>query len=105
MLNIQKFVFSPFYENTYLIWDESTKDAAIIDPGCYDSKERETVDLFIAKELLQIKYLVNTHCHIDHIFGNAYVKEKYHRVLKTKSLRLKLVVSQIFLINSLRSIV
>ena len=78
MLKVQRFVFSPFYENTYLIWDELTKAAAIIDPGCYDSKERETLDLFIAKESLQIKYLINTHCHIDHIFGNAYIKEKYN---------------------------
>ena len=80
MLNIQRFVFSPFYENTYLIWDESTKDAAIIDPGCNDDKERSTLNKFIKKELLQIKYLVNTHCHIDHIFGNAYLKEKYNPV-------------------------
>lgn len=78
MLNIQKFVFSPFYENTYLIWDESTKYTAIIDPGCYDDKERSVLDEFIKKELLQIKYLINTHCHIDHIFGNAYVKKKYN---------------------------
>ena len=77
MLKVQRFVFSPFYENTYLIWDELTKTAVIIDPGCYDLKERETLDKFIDKESLQIKYLVNTHCHIDHIFGNAYLKEKY----------------------------
>jgi len=77
MLKVQRFVFSPFYENTYIIWDESTKNAAIIDPGCYDSKERETLDLLIRTESLKIKYLVNTHCHIDHIFGNAYIKEKY----------------------------
>jgi len=78
MLNIQRFVFSPFYENTYLIWDESAKYAAIIDPGCYDDKERGMLDGFIKKELLQIKYLINTHCHIDHIFGNSYIKEKYN---------------------------
>ena len=78
MLNSQRFVFNPFYENTYLIWDENTKDAAVVDPGCYDSKEREVLDQFIQKESLQIKYLINTHCHIDHIFGNAHIKEKYN---------------------------
>jgi len=80
MLKVQRFVFSPFYENTYLIWDENTKNAAIIDPGCYDLKERETLDQFIGIESLKIKYLVNTHCHIDHIFGNAYIKEKYNPI-------------------------
>jgi len=32
MLNIHRFIFNPFLENTYLIWDEDTNIAAIIDP-------------------------------------------------------------------------
>lgn len=77
MLKIQRFVFSPFSENTYLIWDDETKQGAIIDPGCYDSREREAVDEFIQNNSIQLVYLINTHCHIDHIFGNAYIKNKY----------------------------
>jgi len=80
MLGIQRFVFNSFLENTYIIWDQSSKDAAIIDPGCYDAKERETVDNFIIENSLRLKFLVNTHCHIDHIFGNAYIKVKYNPV-------------------------
>ncbi|MCX6167901.1 MAG: MBL fold metallo-hydrolase [Ignavibacteriales bacterium] len=80
MLQIQRFVFSPFYENTYIIWDEITKEGAIIDPGCYDTKERKVVDDFILSNNIKLTYLINTHCHIDHIFGNAHIRLKYNPV-------------------------
>ena len=80
MLKIKRFVFSPFSENTYLIWDDETKQGAIIDPGCYDTREREAVDEFIQNNSIQLVYLINTHCHIDHIFGNAYIKKKYNPI-------------------------
>lgn len=78
MLKIKKFVFSPFLENTYIVYDEDSKEAAIIDPGCFDERERELLSSHISGEDLKVKYLINTHCHIDHIFGNSYVKEKYN---------------------------
>lgn len=77
MLNIQKFVFNPFSENTYIVWDDNSKTGAIIDPGCNDDNERETVDNFIRSNSLNLKFLINTHCHIDHIFGNSYIKKNY----------------------------
>ncbi len=80
MLKIQRFVFNPFSENTYIIWNDRTKEGAIIDPGCYDSKEREAVDDFIHLNSIKLTYLFNTHCHIDHIFGNAYIKKKYNPI-------------------------
>ncbi len=78
MLQIQRFVFNPFYENTYLIWDEDSKEAAVIDPGCFDESEKDALIKFIHANSLKIKYLINTHCHIDHIIGNSYIKEKYN---------------------------
>ncbi len=76
MLSIQSFVFNPFSENTYVVFDE-TKEAVIIDPGCYEPEEKKELDRFISEQGLKIKYLLNTHCHIDHVLGNDHVKEKY----------------------------
>lgn len=77
MLNIKIFVFSPFQENTYVVWDNENNSAAIIDPGCLEQPEEKMLSDYIADNSLIIKYLINTHCHIDHIFGNAYIKLKY----------------------------
>ncbi|HMI66120.1 MAG TPA: MBL fold metallo-hydrolase [Cyclobacteriaceae bacterium] len=76
MMTIQTFVFNPFQENTIVAFDE-TKEAVVIDPGCYEPEERKELDDFISTQKLTVKYLLNTHCHIDHVLGNDYVKEKY----------------------------
>jgi len=80
MLKIKKFIFSPFSENTFVVWDKSSSDACVIDPGCNSDKEEKELESFITQNNLNIKYLINTHCHIDHIFGNAFVKEKFNPV-------------------------
>ncbi len=76
MIQIQTFTFNPFAENTYLVYDE-TGEGVVIDPGCYEKVEKETLAQFIEAKKLKIKYLLNTHCHIDHVLGNEFVKEKY----------------------------
>src|SRR5689334_23697893 len=76
MLFIKKFVFNPFQENTYVLYDE-TKDCAIIDPGCYEADEKAELLDFIAFKGLRVKSLLNTHCHVDHVLGNAFIKEKF----------------------------
>lgn len=77
MLQIQRFTFNPFGENSYIVYDEITKEAAIIDPGCYDDYEKNAIDNFISTNNLTLKYLFNTHCHLDHIFGICHIKSKY----------------------------
>lgn len=77
MIQIHNFTFSPFLENTYVLYDE-TKEAIIVDPGCYEQAEREELAEFIKASDLKIVKLINTHCHIDHVFGNAWVKKKYN---------------------------
>lgn len=75
---IQAFEFSPFSENTYVIADDTTRDAVIIDPGSYEQAEKEALNQFIVTNQLNIRYLLLTHAHLDHVFGVAYVKRKYN---------------------------
>lgn len=81
MFQIQKFVFSPIKENTYVLYNEN-KECIIIDPGCYFEDEKETLGAFIKQKELTPKLLLNTHCHLDHVFGNKYVAEKYELTLQ-----------------------
>lgn len=76
MLRIQSFVFNAFQENTYVLYDE-TGDCVIIDPGCYEADERFELESFISDNKLNVRYLLNTHCHVDHVLGNYFVKEKF----------------------------
>ena len=85
MMHIKIFTFNPFYENTYIVYDE-TKKAVIIDPGCYEKREQEELDDFISVNELSIVYLLNTHCHIDHVLGNQFVKDTYQVPLQTHEL-------------------
>ena len=75
-MKIQKFTFNYFGENTYVLYDE-TGECIIIDPGCSNSNEENSLSDFIEKNKLKPILLLNTHCHIDHILGNAFVKNKY----------------------------
>lgn len=76
MLHVKTFVFNPFSENTYVVYDDSL-EAVVIDPGCYEQEEKDHLDNFIKSEKLTVKYLLNTHAHIDHVLGNYHVKEKF----------------------------
>ncbi|GGZ14414.1 MBL fold hydrolase [Echinicola pacifica] len=76
MLKVKTFTFNPFQENTYLLYDE-TKEVIIIDPGCYEKREREALHAFISAEGLKPVRLLNTHCHIDHVLGNYFVNQSY----------------------------
>jgi glyoxylase-like metal-dependent hydrolase (beta-lactamase superfamily II) len=79
-MEIKIFTFNPFFENTFIIWDESTNEAAVIDPGMSDKNEQLEFKSFIDEKSLNLKYLINTHCHLDHILGCGFVKEEYNPV-------------------------
>jgi hydroxyacylglutathione hydrolase len=77
MLNVKKFTFNPFSENTYVVTDEF-KNAVIIDPGCYYKAEQNEIDSYILKNNLKLKSILHTHSHLDHMFGTAYFADKYN---------------------------
>ena len=76
MLKVKVFTFSPVQENTYILYNEHNK-AIIIDPGCYFTAEQETLKNFINDTQLEPVRLLNTHCHLDHVFGNKWVHETW----------------------------
>lgn len=76
-MKIQAFVFNPFAENTFIVWDEASLAAAIIDPGCCSEREMSLLTSFIRDNKLEIKHMLNTHMHIDHAAGNAFVEDTY----------------------------
>jgi len=76
MLQIKSFEFSPIHENTYLLYNEFN-DCLIIDPGCYYDDEKDALSNYIDKMDLKPQMLLNTHCHLDHVFGNKFVAEKF----------------------------
>ena len=77
MLNVKKFTFNPFSENTYVVTDEF-KNAVIIDPGCYYKAEQNELDNYVLKNNLKLKSILHTHSHLDHMFGTAYLADKYN---------------------------
>ncbi len=77
MIQIQAFIFNPFEENTYILYDE-TKECVIIDPGCSNKSEQDELVQFIKEEELKPVKLLNTHCHVDHVLGNSFVAKKYN---------------------------
>ncbi|MCW3096637.1 MAG: Zn-dependent hydrolase, including glyoxylase [Chthonomonadaceae bacterium] len=71
-MEIVHYQLGPMDNNTYLIIDEATRDAALIDPS-FDS-EKLWDDIEARK--VQMRYILNTHGHFDHIIGNAFWVEK-----------------------------
>lgn len=76
MLTLQSFTYGPFQENTYVLYNEHN-EAIIIDPGMYELNEFDAFFSYLSEMDLKPTLLLNTHTHIDHIFGNAAVVMKY----------------------------
>lgn len=76
MINFQQFTFNAYQENTYVLYDE-TGECVIIDPGMYESFEQNELVAFIKAKQLKPVLLLNTHCHLDHVFGNKFVYDQW----------------------------
>lgn len=77
MLQLSGFTFNPFQENTYLLTNEK-KECWIVDPGMYDEQETKVFRDYLEKEGLKPQGILNTHTHIDHIFGVQALKNAYN---------------------------
>ena len=73
MLKIKQFTFGPVQENTYVLYDEASREVAIVDPGCMRHSEEDQLRDFIEEQGLEPKLLLCTHQHFDHVWGAAYV--------------------------------
>ena len=80
MLSIKSFTFNPVQENTYVLYNDQGQ-CCIIDPGCYFDEERAALKEFIKKSGLTPVLLLNTHCHLDHVFGNKFVHDTWNLTL------------------------
>ncbi len=77
MITIKSFTFGHFQENTYILSDE-TNECIIIDPGCYDANERAELSNYLDANDKKPIRLINTHCHLDHMFGNGFIARRYN---------------------------
>ncbi|CAN5918649.1 MBL fold metallo-hydrolase [soil metagenome] len=92
MITIKTFPFNPFYENSYVLSDE-TGECIIIDPGCHNEEEEMELKSYIETNKLKPVKLLNTHCHIDHVFGNPFVAETWSLQLEIHPLDLVVLES------------
>ncbi len=76
-MKTETFAVNPFEMNCYVYYDEKSGDGVIIDPGAYSEYEKHLIENFIKNNKINIKLILNTHGHIDHILGNAWAKELF----------------------------
>lgn len=84
-MEIRAFYDEPTYTLTYVVWDEATRDAVVIDPVLnYDPLASQTstesadeVTEFLQKEKLQLRAILETHAHADHLSGSQVLKHRF----------------------------
>jgi len=84
-LKVKRFEFNMFGEIAYVVYDEPTRFAAIIDPGMMNTRECAQLDAYIADNSLDVKRLIATHIHIDHVLGVEHVEKRYGVKLSASS--------------------
>ncbi len=76
---LKRLVVGELETNCYLIACKRTKKAVVIDPG--GEEEVDLVLNFLQENNFDLKYIINTHGHIDHIAGNNLLKTKTEALL------------------------
>lgn len=73
-MKIATLVVGPIEENCYIVFDEASKEAIIIDPGA----EADVIIECIRDNGLHPQMIVNTHGHNDHVGAVAAIKQAFH---------------------------
>jgi len=73
MIKLKNFVFNELGVNSFVLYDK-TGDCIIIDPGCNTSQQQQELHNYIIGNKLKPVFIINTHGHFDHVFGNAWAK-------------------------------
>lgn len=77
MFRYKSFTLNPIQENTYLVWDEETRECAVIDCGAFSNVDNMVLSCFIGENKLTPVLALQTHCHFDHIFGLQWLYDRY----------------------------
>ncbi len=76
-MQITRFEVNMIAENCYLLWDDDTRETAIIDCGAFYPEEQRAISDCIVQHDLKLTHLLNTHAHFDHLFGVQYIYDTY----------------------------
>jgi len=77
MLKVRTLTYNPWQENTYVIESENG-ECIIVDPGCITAEEQQHLVNYLKTNNLTPVKLFNTHLHLDHVFGNHFVSERFN---------------------------
>ncbi len=77
MFRYKRFVVNPIEENCYIIWDDISREGAIIDCGTWSKGEKNSIATFIRDNNISLKYALQTHMHFDHCLGLGFLSQEY----------------------------
>lgn len=77
-MNISRFEVNPFGEVTYILWDETSRQACIVDPGMMRDDERDMIENFLASHHLTLQFVLLSHIHIDHVTSAQWMADRHH---------------------------
>ena len=76
-MKLAHFIVGPLEVNSCLLWDEASREAAVIDFGARKDEERMQLDRLIADEGLTLRLVLLTHTHFDHVYGLPHIYATY----------------------------
>lgn len=71
-MKVETFECGPLLNNVYLLWDEASSEAAVIDPAMMSEKVLQVIQ----DKQLHLRYILNTHRHFDHVDADEFFREQ-----------------------------